>query len=81
MLANPKGIAVKKMMYEFLKERYGKNDQIIERLTTALQTEADIQAFVKLVMDVYETGYMRAVEDHREQLQKIGLQVKIVPPK
>lgn len=80
MLANPKVPAVKKMMFDFLKDRYPRNDQIIERLTTALQTENDMQEFVRLMMDVYETGYMRAVEDHREQLKKIGLQVKVVPP-
>lgn len=80
MMANPKSYAIRKMMFDFLKERYGRNDQIIERLATALQTEGDVQSFVKLMMDVYETGYMKAVDDHREQLQKAGIQVKIVAP-
>lgn len=80
MLSNPKVPAVKKMMFDFLKERYHRNDQIIERLCTALQTESDMQAFIKLMMDVYETGYMQSVEDHREQLKKVGLNVKVVSP-
>lgn len=81
MLTNPKIITIKKMMFEFLKQRYGHNDQIIERIAAAaLQTENDIQAFIKLIMDCYEEGYMRAVNDHKEQLKKAGIEVKVVMP-
>ena len=79
-LANPKSYALRKMMYDFLKERYGRNDEIIQRLASALQTEADVQAFVRLMMDVYETGFMKAVEEQQSQLGKLGLKVKVVPP-
>lgn len=79
MMANPKSHAIKKMMFDFLKERYARNDQIVERLSTALQTDGDLQAFIKLVMDTYESGYMRAVEDHREQLAKAGFKANIIP--
>jgi hypothetical protein len=80
MLANPKGFAIRKMMFEFLKERYGRNDQIVERLSASLTTEGDVQAFIKLMIDVYEKGYMQAVDDHKEQLAKIGLKVSVKPP-
>lgn len=69
--------AIKKMMFEFLKERYSKNDQIIERLAGVLQTDRDTQEFIKLMIDVYEAGYMKSVEDHRDQLTKAGIQVKV----
>jgi hypothetical protein len=81
MMANPKVPAIKKMMFEFLKARYARNDQIVERIAvSALQTEGDMQAFVKLITDCYEEGYMRAVNDHKEQLAKAGLQARIVTP-
>lgn len=80
MLANPKSYAIRKMMFEFLKERYGRHDQIVERLSSSLTTEGDVQAFMKLIIDVYEKGYMQSVDDHREQLAKVGLKVTVVPP-
>jgi hypothetical protein len=45
-----------------------------------LLTESDLTAFMKLVGDIYEMAYLKAVNDHREQLQKAGLVARIVPP-
>jgi hypothetical protein len=81
LMANPKTHAVKKMMYEFLKDKYPAHDQIIERLSTAMQTEGDIQAFFKMVVDIYEKGYIKSVDDHKEQLAKAGISVRVVPSK
>jgi hypothetical protein len=66
-------------MFEVLKERYAQNEQIIDRMGVTLLTESDLNSFVKMIGDVYEMAYMRAVNDHREQLQKAGLVAKIVP--
>lgn len=78
MLGEHKVIALKKMMYQFLQDRYGKNDQIIERIGHALPTQGDLEAFVKLCVDCYEMGYTRSVNDHRDQLEKLGITVKVV---
>lgn len=77
-MGDPKLMALKRIMHQFLEDRYGRNDQIVERVCTALQTQGDMEAFVKMIMDCYELGYTRAVNDHREQLEKAGLTVKIV---
>lgn len=76
---NPRGHYLKKTMFEVLKERYAQNEQIIERMGVTLLTESDLNAFVKMIGDVYELAYMKAVNDHREQLQKAGLVARIVP--
>ena len=81
LINNTKTTAIRKTMYEFLKERYPANDPIVERLAHSLQTEGDIKAFMKLIVDVYEMAYTKAVEDHREQLAKAGLTVRITQPK
>lgn len=78
--ANPRGLYIKKAAFEILKERYLQNEPIIERLSGALTTEKDVQAFFKLVGDIYEIAYLKAVEDHREQLAKAGLQARVVTP-
>ena len=78
MLSNPKLPAIKKTMHEFLQDRYIAHDEIIERLTTALQTDKDTQSFLKMIMDCYELGYLRAVSDHKTQLAAMGFDVKVV---
>lgn len=77
--SNPRGHYLKKTMFEVLKERYAQNEQIIERMGVTLLTESDLTAFVKMVGDIYEMAYLKAVNDHREQLQKAGLVARVVP--
>jgi hypothetical protein len=76
--SNPRGHFVKKTMFDVLQERYAQNEQIIERLSIALQTEDDLKAFFKMVGDIYEIGYLKSVNDHKEQLQKAGLIARVV---
>ena len=69
---------IKKAMYNFLQDRYPKSDEIIERICVSLQTDKDIELFMKMIVDCYEMGYQRSISDHKEQLAKLGLNVKIV---
>ena len=68
-------------MFEVLKERYAQNENIIERVGAHLVTEDDVKSFYKLITDVYEKAYLKAVQDHREQLEKAGFAARIVPTK
>lgn len=77
-MMNPRGHHVKKAMFEVMQERYAQNENIIERISASLVTEADTKAFFKLVSDIYEKAYLKAVADHQEQLRKAGLVAKIV---
>lgn len=77
--SNPRGHYLKKTMFDVLKERYAQNEQIVDRISVSLLTEADMNAFLKMVGDIYEMAYMKAVNDHREQLQKAGLVARVVP--
>ncbi len=80
VMANPKGHALKRVMFQLLQERYTRNEPIVDRLGSALMTESDYQGFMKLLTDVYEAGYMKSVADHSEQLKKAGLVARVVPP-
>lgn len=80
-MSNPRGHYLKKTMFEVLQERYAQNEQIIERMGVTLLTENDLTAFMKMVGDIYEMAYLKAVNDHKEQLQKAGLVARIVPGK
>lgn len=78
-LGNPRIPQLKKVIYEILKNKYPPHDVIIERIGYALQTEKDIKDFLKFVSDVYEVSYLKAIDDHKEQLKKLGMVAKVVP--
>jgi hypothetical protein len=77
-MMNPRGHQIKKAMFEIMQERYAPNENIIERVSAALVTEADTKAFFKFVTDIYEKAYLKAVNDHQEQLRKAGLIARVV---
>jgi len=75
------GTHIKRTLFELLKERYIQNERIIDRLSGSINNNNDVKDFFKLVTDLYELGYLKAVNDHKEQLRKIGLIANIVPEK
>jgi hypothetical protein len=80
LMSNPRGHMLKKTMFEILKERYPKHEQIIDRVSHSLATDKDIKDFVSMMVEIYEVGFVRAVDEHREKLSKLGFEVKITSP-
>ena len=80
-MSNPKGFTLKKWFAEILKEKYPPHESIIERVGTSLVTEKDLQDLGKLITEVYEVAYMKAINDYREQFEKMGVKINIVPQK
>lgn len=77
LMQNPRGMALKKFMFDLLKEKYGQHEDLIERMASYLVTEKDLVAYSKMVSDIHEVGYLRAVADYKEQLAEIGIGVTI----
>lgn len=75
--SNPFSITIKKFLYEILKERYVENEKFIDRMCNDLRLQEDMQNFVKLINDSYQMGFLLAVEQHKEALNKIGLNVNL----
>lgn len=73
--SNPFSIMIKKFLYEILKERYAQNEKYIDRICNELKIQEDTENFVKLINDAYQMGFLLAVEQHKEALQKVGLKV------
>lgn len=80
-MQNPQAFAVRKYLFEMLKERYPKNADYIERLSAGVTTKGDYEALGSLMADVYEAGFVRAVDQYKEQLAKMGMRVNVVPEK
>jgi hypothetical protein len=77
-MTNPRSFTLKKWLVELLKEKFSPHDAIADRVATALVTEKDMEAFGKLMIDVYEKGYLKAVEDYRTQFEKLGVRINVV---
>ena len=76
-MANPRAFTLKKWMADILKEDYGKYDAIIERMAMALQTSDDLEQIGSLISHIYDKAYRKAIDDYKEQAEKLGIRVSI----
>jgi hypothetical protein len=77
LIQNPRGMALKKFMFDILKDKYGQHDDLLDRIASFLVTERDLVAYSKLISDVHEVGYLKAVADYKEQLADMGIGVTV----
>ncbi len=80
-LQDQKMYAIKKYMFDILQHKFPEHEHFIERMVGGLVTEKDYESFSKFVAIIYETGYLKAVNDYKGELAKIGLKVSVVPEK
>lgn len=79
MFQNLHSSAIKKYLFELLGAKYMRNEKFIERLTSTVSTKDDYEALGNLVVDIFETGFLKAVDGYKDQLAKMGLKVNVVP--
>jgi len=72
MFLNPNQFAVNKFIFNILQEKYAIHSQIVERTGHYLATEQDTMDFLKMLAAIYETAYMKGIDDFREGLRKQG---------
>lgn len=68
---------IKQYLYDILKERYARNEEFIDRLSSCLTTSKDVEGIGKLVADLFETGYMKSLQDHKQELEAKGFKAII----
>jgi hypothetical protein len=78
MMQNPKSIALKKFMSHVIGEKVGLYDDILTRLSVSIVTDSDFKIFGEMINDVLGTGYRKAVDDYRSQLNKLGIEVSLI---
>lgn len=77
---NPHSNHIKKYLFEILKNDYSKHDKFIERFCVQLNLREDAQSFIELLGDIYKNGYLVAVNQHKDELKKMGIDIKITSP-
>lgn len=76
-LQNPKAIALKKFMIEILQSKFYTYEDLISRLGASLVTENDLSKFGLMINEIFEMGYTKAVNDYKDQLAKLGIEVNM----
>ena len=76
-MANPRAYTLKKWASDLLGADYVKHDEVIERISTSLLTDKDVENFGKLLTNVYESAYHKAVDDYKSEFEKMGIKVSI----
>lgn len=78
LLQSNRNYYIKKNIFEILKERFSRNENIIDRILYYSPTEQDVKDFNKLIADIYEVAYLRCVEEHREKFEELGYKVNVI---
>ncbi len=68
-------------MSDVLKDKYPKNAKAIERVASMMLTRVDVEEFILFISEVYKTGFERAAESYKDQLLKLGYEVRVSHPK
>ena len=74
-MSNPRSFTLKNWFAQLLKQDYLPHDTIVERVSSALTTDQDIEDFGRLIGQVFESGYRRAVDDYQDEAAKMGLKI------
>jgi stringent starvation protein B len=69
----------KKIFYDLLKENYSTHERIIDRLVSGINSPEEYQRLGKVLLALFESGYMLAVEQHKAALEKLGFQANVIP--
>ncbi len=77
MINNQKLTIINKWIADVLGEKGIDHINILERLSTVMITNKDLEEFSKLMSDVYGKGYQKAINDNKAQLEKLGYSVEL----
>lgn len=79
---NPYGVAIKKYLIEAIPNRYTESiDDTVDRLVHSLATKKDAENLIKLMGELYQAGFDKAIQGMDKAIQAQGMKLKIVPPK
>jgi hypothetical protein len=79
MFQNLQASAIKKHIFEMIGGRYGRNERFIERLVGQVNTKEDYEGLGTFLADLFESGFLRAVDQYKDQFAKMGMKVNVVP--
>lgn len=76
-MRNPHAWTIKKYIHDILKDKFWAHEKFVDRMATWFQTKDDLESFGKLMVELYESGFLRAVDQYSEQMKSLGYKVNI----
>lgn len=78
MMQNPRGVALKKFMSQVMGSKAGVYDELLTRLSASIVTDNDLKIFGEMINDILGIGYRKAIDDYRDQIKQLGLEVSLI---
>lgn len=64
-------------MAQVLDQKYPPFDDLVSRLASVLVTEKDLKDFHQMIAQIFETGFLVAVEEYKKKLEEAGVRVSL----
>lgn len=78
-LANPYRTVILQYAQQLLQDRYARYHDLLTRLTNNIVTEKDASDFGQMLVDSYQAGFTKAVEDYRKAVEAHGFKIEVRP--
>lgn len=69
---------IKKFIFEIIKENYSKNELAIDEISKMVSSPKSYQQLGDLLAAIYQAGFVKAVEEHKELLKQRGYEATII---
>lgn len=76
-LTNPYKSSIVKYAQELLGTKFPKYQAVLIRAAANMVTNEDATNFSRMMVDLYEAGFMKAVNDYKKQVEAHGLRVSV----
>ena len=76
-LSNPYNKGIKKISFDLLKERFINHEKTIDHISKNITNNKEYEDLGKFLLEFYEAGFFKAVEDHKQELKKLGYKVTL----
>ncbi|RKY76260.1 hypothetical protein DRQ00_09070 [candidate division KSB1 bacterium] len=79
---NPYGIAIKKYLVEIIPGTFTEQtNDLVDRMVHSLVTKKDAERLIRLLGDLYQAGYNKAIEAASAAMEAKGMRLNVNPVK
>ena len=74
--------AIKQYVQKVIPSKYTEDiDDSLSRISNTLVTKKDVETFLQLLNEIYNSGYIKAIDATKNSLAEHGMVMELVSPK
>ena len=74
--------AIKQYVQKVMPSKYTEDiDDSLSRISSSLVTKKDVETFLKLLNEIFNSGYIKAIDATKHSLAEHGMVMELVSPK